>query len=132
MGRNVTTKKVINSNKAPSAIGPYSQAIEANGFVFCSGQIGVDPKSSVVAKRIKDQTKRAMNNLKSVLESAGLDFSSVVRVDIFLKNIGDYNEVNEEYAKFFRNDPPARQTVEVSNLPRNALIEISCIAYKNE
>lgn len=128
MERNVKTKKIIKTNNAPGAIGPYSQAIQANNFIFCSGQIGVDPKKNTIAVGIKAQTKQALKNLNAVLTSANATLDSVVRVDIFLKNIDDYSTMNDTYAHFFKKNPPARQTVEVSNLPRNALVEISCIA----
>ena len=132
MVRNITTKKSIKTSNAPSAIGPYSQAIEVNNFIFCSGQIGVNPKTNIVVSGIKAQTQQALKNLRYVLVSANSSLDYVVRVDIFLKKINDFNAVNEVYSKFFKKDPPARQTVEVSNLPKNAFIEISCIAYKNE
>ena len=125
-------KKVIKSKKAPAAVGPYSQAIAVNGFVFCSGQIGIDPATNQIARGIENQTKQVMKNLEAVLKAAGLTFEHVVKTDIFLTNMADYQKVNEIYGSFFKKTPPARQTVEASALPRDALIEISCIAYEKK
>ncbi len=121
----------INTNKAPKAVGPYSQAIRADRFIFCSGQIGLDPKTNILVKGgIEKETEQVLKNLSKVLKATGLNFKNVVRCDIFIKNMGDFAKVNEIYEKYFSSNPkPARQTVEVSNLPKNALIEISCIAY---
>lgn len=131
MDRRTSTKKVIKSSNAPSAVGPYSQAIESKGFIFCSGQIGINPKTNLLVPGIKNQTNQVMKNLGFVLKSAGSSYDEIVKVDIFLKDINDYVVVNEIYAKFFKINPPARVTIEASNLPRNALVEISCIAQKN-
>jgi len=124
-------KKVITTDLAPAALGPYSQAIEANGFVFCSGQIAVDPKTGEMKAGIEEQTKRVLKNLTNVLKAAGLTLSDVVRTDVFLADMNDFTKMNEIYGTFFKSEPPARQTLEVSRLPREALVEISCIAIKN-
>jgi len=122
-------KKVIQTEKAPKAIGPYSQAIQAGSFLFLSGQIPLDPKTGELVKGdIRQQTKQVLENLKGVLESEKLEMKDVVKVTIFLKDIGDFNQVNEVYATYFPSSPPARSTVEVSKLPRNAEIEIEAIA----
>jgi len=120
--------KVIKTKGAPEAIGPYSQAIIAGGLVFCSGQIGLEPKTGkLVEGGIVDQTERAILNLKAVLEAAGSSLGNVVKTTVFLKNIADFQPMNEIYANYFLGKP-ARATVEVSNLPKDALVEIECIA----
>jgi 2-iminobutanoate/2-iminopropanoate deaminase len=122
-------KKVIDTDKAPKAIGPYSQTIQAGDFLFLSGQIPLDPKTGeLVNGDIRDQTQRVLENIKGVLESQGLGMEKVVKVTIFLKDLGNFNQVNEVYATYFPSSPPARSTVEVSKLPRNAEIEIEAIA----
>ncbi|MBI2022317.1 RidA family protein [Candidatus Daviesbacteria bacterium] len=122
--------KEIQSDKVPNAVGPYSQAVKVNGFVFCSGQIGLNPETNQFAgESVEEQTEQILKNLRELLKAASATFADVVRCDIFLTNISDFAKVNEIYSKFFPLDPkPARQTVEVSNLPKGALIEISCIA----
>lgn len=125
--------KEITTNKAPKAVGPYSQAINAGSFVFCSGQIGLDPQSGDLAEGIENQTKQVLENLSAVLATEGLNLKDVVKSDIFITNIIDFTVVNEIYGRYFSSDPkPARTTVEVSNLPKGALIEISCIACKEK
>jgi len=121
-------KKVIQTEKAPKAIGPYSQAIEAGNFLFLSGQIPLDPKTGEVQGDIRQQTRQVLENIKGVLESEKLGMESVVKVTIFLKDIGNFNQVNEVYATYFPSSPPARSTVEVAKLPRDAAIEIEAIA----
>lgn len=120
----------VKSENVPTAAGPYSQAVKAGGFVFCSGQIGLDPKTNqFVEGGVEEQTEQVLKNLAEVLKAAGAEFKNVVRCDIFLTDINDFVKVNEIYAKYFSTDPrPARQTVEVSNLPKGAKVEISCIA----
>lgn len=118
----------INTNKAPEAIGPYSQAIVTDNYIYCSGQIGLDPMTGQVVEGLEAQTTQALTNLKSVLEAAGSDLNQVVKTTVFIKNIADFPKVNEIYAHFFEPHKPARSTVEVSNLPKGALIEIDCIA----
>ncbi len=119
----------IESQNAPKALGPYSQAIKTNGLVFISGQLGLDPKTNELKEGVEAQARQVLENLKAVLESANANFSSVVRCDIFLSNMEDFTKVNKVYEEYFTFDPkPARQTVAVLALPKNALIEISCIA----
>ncbi len=123
-------KKIISTEKAPKAIGPYSQAVVLNGVVYCSGQIPLDPNSmEIVGKTAKEQAVQVMNNLSAVLEAAGSDFSKVVKCSIFLDDMGDFAEVNEVYGSYFTSEPPARETVAVQTLPKNVLVEVSCIAY---
>ncbi|MBO6572333.1 RidA family protein [bacterium] len=122
-------KKVVSTNLAPAAIGPYSQAIEHNGILYCSGQIPLDPESmQIVGDNAADQAKQVMKNLSAVLEEAGSDFSKVLKCSIFLDDMNDFGEVNEVYGSYFKNDPPARETVAVQTLPKSVLVEISCIA----
>jgi 2-iminobutanoate/2-iminopropanoate deaminase len=120
----------IETGKAPQAIGPYSQGISANGFVFVSGQLGVDPATGAFAgSDVSAQTERVLENLRAVLEAAGSSMKQVVRCEVFLASMNDFSAMNEVYAKYFSADPkPARVTVEVSRLPKDALVEISCIA----
>lgn len=123
------TKKVIHSDRAPRAIGPYSQAIRAGNFLFLSGQIPLAPRTGELLKGdIRQQTRQVLENLKGVLESEKLGMEDVVKVTIFLKDIGNFNQVNEVYATYFPSSPPARSTVEVAKLPRDAEIEIEAIA----
>jgi 2-iminobutanoate/2-iminopropanoate deaminase len=124
-------KKIIKTTEAPQAIGPYSQAVEANGFVFVSGQIPLDPKTgNIVTGDIREQTKRVMENGKAILAEAGCDMSDVVKSTIYLKDIGDFTRVNEMYGSYFAADPPARATVEVSRLPKDVSVEIDFVAIK--
>jgi 2-iminobutanoate/2-iminopropanoate deaminase len=122
-------KRVIHTDKAPQAIGPYSQAIHAGNFLFLSGQIPLDPKTGELVKGdIGQQTQRVLKNIKGLLESQGLGMENVVKTTIFLKDIANFNQVNGVYATYFPSSPPARSTVEVSRLPRNAEIEIEVVA----
>ena len=122
-------KKVIHTNKAPKAIGPYSQAIQAGNFLFLSGQIPLDPKTGELVKGdIRQQTQQILENLKGILESQKLGMENVVKSTIFLKDIGNFHQVNEVYSTYFPSSPPARSTVEVAKLPRDADIEIEVIA----
>ena len=123
------TKKVIHTDRAPEAIGPYSQAIQAGDFLFLSGQIPLDPKTGELVKGdIRIQTRQVLENIRGVLESQGSGMKDVVKATIFLKEIGNFNQVNEIYATYFPSSPPARSTVEVAKLPRDADIEIEMIA----
>lgn len=124
--------KKIETNKAPGAVGPYSQGTRTGGFIFVSGQLPIDPKTGQkVGEDIKIQTERVIENIKAVLEAAGADLSQVVRCDIFLKDMNDFEDMNKVYASKFVAEPkPARQTVQVGRLPLDAMVEISCIAYK--
>ena len=122
-------KKKIQTDKAPKAIGPYSQAIQAENMLFLSGQIAIDPTTNeLIAGDVKEQTVRVMENLKAVLETAGADFTNVVKTTIFLKNLTDFSSVNEVYATYFDEVPPARATVEVAGLPKDVDVEIDAIA----
>lgn len=124
-------KKIISTDKAPAAIGPYSQAIEAGPFVFCSGQIALDPQTKeVVPGDVKVQTVQVMANIEGVLKAAGLNFQNVVKSTIFLTNMADFATVNEVYGKYFPEQPPARSTVAVAGLPRGVQVEIEVLAYK--
>lgn len=121
----------VSSEEAPKAIGPYSQAIEANGMLFVSGQLPVDPTTGqMVADGIEAQTNRVLDNIEAILKESGIDWGQVVKVEIFLKNLkGDYAKVNEVYGKRVSAEtPPARQAVEVADLPLGSPIEVSCIA----
>ncbi|MDO8591343.1 MAG: RidA family protein [bacterium] len=126
--------KEVKTNKAPLAVGPYSQAVVAGDFVFCSGQIGLDPKTNeFVSGGTLKQTQQVLANLGNVLKASGCDFKDVVRADVFLQDMDDFAAVNEVYSTFFASGPkPARQTVEVSRLPKGAHVEISAVAYKAE
>jgi len=122
-------KEVISTADAPKAIGPYEQAIKVGEFIYASGQIPLDPKTgNVVEGDIKIQTRRAMENLKAVLEAAGSSLDRVVKTTVFLKNIGDFTAMNEVYAEYLGAAKPARSTVAVADLPRGALVEIDLIA----
>lgn len=125
--------KKVDTDQAPQAIGPYSQAIIAGEWIFCSGQIAIDPRTQdLIVGGIKEQVAQVLHNLKSILEAAGSSLSMVVKTDLYLKNLSDFQEMNEIYAKFFSGDrKPARATVGVAALPKNALVEISCIALIN-
>jgi 2-iminobutanoate/2-iminopropanoate deaminase len=122
-------KRVIQTERAPKAIGPYSQAIQAGNFLFLSGQIPLDPKTGELLKGdIRKQTRQVLENIKGVLESQGLGMENVVKATLFLKELANFNQVNEVYATYFPSSPPARSTVEVAKLPRDADIEIEAIA----
>jgi 2-iminobutanoate/2-iminopropanoate deaminase len=120
---------VVQTDRAPKAIGPYSQAIQAGDFLFLSGQIPLDPKTGELVKGdIRNQTRQVLENIRGLLESQGSGMKDVVKVTIFLKDIGNFNQVNEVYATYFPSSPPARSTVEVAKLPRDVDIEIEMIA----
>lgn len=122
-------RRVVETTDAPKAIGPYSQGIVANGFVFASGQVAIDPVTQqVVQGDVAMQTDRVIKNLAATLKAAGSGLDKVVRSTIFLKNMGDYAAVNEVYGRYFNSAPPARSTVEVSRLPKDALVEIDVVA----
>jgi len=122
-------KTAVESDAAPKAIGPYSQAIEANGFVFVSGQIPIEPETGQMsAVDVVAQTKRVMDNLGAILSAQGLGFEDVVKTTIYLTDLSDFARVNEAYAAYFQSDPPARATVQVAALPKGAKIEIEAIA----
>jgi len=122
-------REVVSTKEAPQAIGPYSQAIKANGFVFVSGQVAIDPATQqVIAGDVAAQTHRVLRNLSEILEAAGSGLATVVRSTVFLKNMGDFAAMNEVYGKYFSSAPPARSTVEVARLPKDVLVEIDVIA----
>lgn len=123
-------KKVISTTKAPAAIGPYSQAIEANGFVFASGQIPVDPETGVIPEEIEAQAEQVMKNMKNLLEAAGTSIDQVVKTSVFIKNMDDFATINSIYAKYFEKDCPARSCVEIARLPKDVLLEMEAIAVK--
>ena len=124
-------RKIVKTTDAPQAIGPYSQAVQAGGFVFVSGQIPIEPKTgNVVQADIKAQTKLVMENAKAILAAAGCGMPDVIKSTIFLKDIADFAAVNEVYGGYFTSDPPARATVEVSRLPKDVAIEMDFIAWK--
>ncbi|HUI45706.1 MAG TPA: RidA family protein [Nitrospirota bacterium] len=125
------SRRIIKTADAPQAIGPYSQAVEAGGFVFLSGQIPIDPKTGTVLQAdVKTQAKLVMDNAKAILLSAGCSMSRVVKATIYLKSIADFTAVNEVYGGYFPVEPPARATVEVSRLPREVAVEMDFIAWK--
>ena len=126
------TRKVIATADAPGAVGPYSQAIDSDGLVFCSGQVPLDPVTGeLVTGSITDETRRCFLNLNAVLTAAGATFDDVVKVTAFLTDMNDFTEFNEAYAEFFGDRPPARATVGVSALPKGARVEVECIARKS-
>ena len=126
-------KKIISTSDAPAAIGPYSQAIRSDNFIFCSGQIPLDPKSGeMVADDIGAQTRRVLDNISGVLKSEGLSLGDVLKTTIFLTDLADFQTVNEIYGSYSKNQPPARSTVQVSALPKGAKIEIEAIAAAND
>ena len=121
-------REVVSTNDSPKAIGPYSQAIKANVFLFCSGQIPANPETGeLVSGSITEQTHQCLKNLKAIIEAADSSMSSVVKVSVFLKNMDDFGEMNAEYAKWFPVDPPARAAVEVARLPKDVGVEIEAI-----
>ena len=123
------TKKIVSTDQAPAAIGPYSQAVIHGGLVYCSGQIALNPVTmEIVGEDAETQAKQVMNNLGEVLSAAGSDFSKVIKCSIFLDSMDDFGVVNEVYGAFFTENPPARETVAVQTLPKHVLVEISCIA----
>jgi len=125
-------KKVINTNNAPAPIGPYSQAVAANGFLFVSGQIPSNPVTGeIVSGDIKAEANQVMENIKAILTEAGLDFSNVVKTSIFLTDMRNFAQVNEVYGTFFTDQFPARETVQVAALPKNVNVEISVIAINS-
>lgn len=124
-------KSKISTTAAPAAIGPYSQGIFVNGFVFVSGQIPVDPKTgSIDCDDIKGQAKQSLRNVESVLKEAGYTMDDIVKTTCFITDMKNFAEFNEVYAEFFKNDPPARSCVAAKELPKNALCEVEVIAYK--
>jgi 2-iminobutanoate/2-iminopropanoate deaminase len=122
-------REVIATDHAPKAIGPYSQAIRANGLVFTSGQVAIDPATQqVISGDVAAQTDRVMKNITGILEAAGTSLDKVLRCTVFLKNMNDFAAMNEVYGRYFKQNPPARSTVEVARLPKDVLVEIDTIA----
>lgn len=125
------THQIISTEKAPKALGPYSQATVYNGAVYCAGQIGIVPETmNFISKTdVALQTRQCLLNLENVLKAANSDFSKVLKVNVYLKSLGDFDAVNKVYSEFFQTNPPARVCLEVSRLPKDSLVEIDCIAY---
>lgn len=123
------SKQVVSTQEAPAAIGPYSQALKLDKFVFASGQIPLTPKGEIISGGIEAQTRQVISNLTAVLEAAGSSLDKVVKTTVFLKDLTDFAAFNQVYGEVFRDSPPARSTVQVSALPKDALVEIEAIAY---
>ena len=122
-------KDVVITDRGPKPIGPYSQAIKCNGFLFLSGQVALDPKTNeFTAGDIRQQTERTLENIKGILEAAGSNLHHVVKTTVFLKDMNDFSAMNEVYGRFFTSAPPARSTVQVARLPKDALVEIEVVA----
>ena len=122
---------VVKTPLAPAAIGPYSQAILAGDTLYCSGQIAIDPRTgSMIIESVEAETERVLDNLGAVLRAVGMDYENVVRCTVYLTDINDYAQVNEIYSRYFNEEPPARVAVQVAALPRNARVEICCIAVR--
>ena len=122
-------KNVVSTDRGPKPIGPYSQAIKANGFIYLSGQVALDPKSGeVVGSDIRQQTERVLENIKGIVEAAGANLQHVIKTTVFLKDMNDFPAMNEVYARYFTAAAPARSTVQVSRLPKDALLEIEVVA----
>jgi 2-iminobutanoate/2-iminopropanoate deaminase len=123
-------KDIVLTDRGPKPIGPYSQAVKANGFVFVSGQVALDPRTGEFAgTEVRTQTERVMENLKAILEAAGVSFTHVVKTTVFLKDMNDFTAMNEVYARYFTAAPPARSTVQAARLPKDGLVEIDVVAY---
>ena len=121
----------LHTDKAPAAVGPYSQAIEANGFIFASGQLPIDPSTNAFAEGgVKEQTRQSLKNARNVLAAAGVDLSHVVKTTVFLSDMDNFAAMNEVYAEFFKEPYPARSAIAVKALPKGALVEVECIAVK--
>ncbi|MCD7715469.1 MAG: RidA family protein [Lachnospiraceae bacterium] len=123
-------KKAISTDKAPAAIGPYSQAIETNGFVFTSGVIPVDPATGVIPEGVEAQANQAFSNMAALLEASGTGMEQVIKTTVFIKEMNDFGKINEIYAKYFTGVFPARSCVEVARLPKDVLLEVEAIAVK--
>lgn len=122
-------KKIVSTTEAPAAVGPYSQAVRIGPMLFTAGQIPLDPKSGqIVSQDVGEQTKRVLENLTAVLQAEGMNFSNIVKTTVFMTNLGDFQTMNEIYASYFKETPPARSTVQVAALPKGAQVEIEVIA----
>ena len=125
------SKKIHVTEKAPAPVGPYSQAVEVNNFLFCSGQIPLDAQSGeMLQESIEEETQKVMANVSEVLKAANLNFENIIKTTIFLTDLNDFTKVNEVYASYFKNEPPARSCVEVSKLPKGANVEIEVLAHR--
>lgn len=125
-------RKPLSTSQAPAAIGPYSQAVQAGETLYCSGQIAIDPESGSMRNGdVETETRQVLENLGAILSEAGLDYTDVVRCTVYLADIDEYGQMNEVYSRYFSESPPSREAVEVSNLPRGARVEISCIAVNS-
>ncbi len=123
-------KDIVLTDRGPKPIGPYSQAVKSNGFVFVSGQVALDPATGeFVGTEVREQTARVMENLKAILEAAGVSFTHVVKTTVYLKDMNDFTAMNEVYARYFTAAPPARSTVQAARLPKDALVEIDVVAF---
>ncbi len=123
-------KKVILTQEAPAAIGPYSQAIEVNGMIYTSGQLPINPETGVMPTDVESQTEQSLKNVFAILKEAGVDSSNVVKTTVFIKDMNDFPRINKVYEKFFTESYPARSCVEVARLPKDALVEIEVVATK--
>jgi len=122
-------KKIVSTTEAPAAVGPYSQAVRIGPMLFTAGQIPLDPKSGqIVSEDVAEQTRRVLDNLTAVLKAESMDFSNIVKTTVFMTNLGDFQTMNEIYATYFKDQPPARSTVQVTALPKGAQVEIEVIA----
>ncbi|MTI81911.1 MAG: RidA family protein [Firmicutes bacterium] len=122
-------RMVIQTDKAPAAIGPYSQAIKMGPFLFISGQIPIDPISGEIKKDVKDQTHQCLKNLREIVLEAGGTLKNIVKTSVFIKNMNQFTEINEVYSQYFQEEPPARACVEVARLPKDVLVEIEAVAF---
>jgi 2-iminobutanoate/2-iminopropanoate deaminase len=123
------SKRIVRTEQAPQAIGPYSQAVVGGGFVYVAGQLALDPRTGqLVPGDVRIQTKRVMENIKAILESAGTSLSNVVKTTVFLRDMNDFGAMNEIYGSYFQEDPPARSTFQVAKLPRDGVVEIEVVA----
>jgi 2-iminobutanoate/2-iminopropanoate deaminase len=122
------SREIIKTDKAPAAIGPYSQAVKSGNLIFVSGQVPVNPKTGELTGGTREQTRQVLENLKAVLAAAGASLSQVIKTTVFMKNLDDFTVMNEVYKEYFPQDPPARSTVEVARIPRSSMVEIEAIA----
>jgi 2-iminobutanoate/2-iminopropanoate deaminase len=126
-------KKIISTTEAPAAVGPYSQAVRAGSTIYCAGQIPLDPKSGqIVSQDISEQTRRVLDSVTAILRAEGLTFENIVKTTIFLTDLADFQTVNEVYGSYFKEEPPARSTVQVAALPKGARVEIEVIAIADD
>ncbi|MEW6012845.1 MAG: RidA family protein [Elusimicrobiales bacterium] len=123
-------KEIVSTDKAPKAIGPYSQAVKSGNFIFVSGQLPIDPSNQQMPQTVSEQTEICIKNIKNILESAGFSIKDIVKTTVFMTDLSKFNEMNSKYAEFFDSNPPARATVEVKALPKGATVEIEAIAVK--